>query len=125
MGFYSVQRRETMDNQFYRMIQPERLLKKIVKSASKNKKRTLILLILVLLFLYLLFDNKGIIARLKLEAQHRELIEKLKADSTELRRLEGQIKALESDKKTLEKTAREKYGMAREGETVYQIKKDK
>lgn len=114
-----------MDDQFYRKIQPEHLLKIIVKSASKNKKRTLILLLVFLLFLYLLFDNKGIIARLRLEAQHRELIEKLKADSTELRRLEGQIKALESDKKTLEKTAREKYGMTREGETVYQIKKDK
>jgi cell division protein FtsB len=36
-----------------------------------------------------------------------------------------QIKALETDKKTIEKTAREKYGMKREGETVYQVKKEK
>jgi len=114
-----------MEDQFYRNLQPERLLKKIVKSAAKNKKRTIILVFLFLLFLYLLFDNKGIITRLRLEAQHREWIEKVKSDSIETKRLQEQIKALEGDKKTIEKTAREKYGMAREGETVYQVKKEK
>lgn len=114
-----------MDNQFYRNIQPERLLKKIVKHAAKNKKRTVLLILLFLLFLYLLFDNKGIITRLRLEAQHREWIQKLKADSIETKNLQEQIKALEGDKKTIEKTAREKYGMKRDGETVYQVKKDK
>jgi len=60
-----------------------------------------------------------------LEAEHREWMEKVKADSIETKRLQEQIKALEGDKKTIEKTAREKYGMAREGETLYQVKKDK
>jgi cell division protein FtsB len=114
-----------MDDQFYRNLRPERLLKKIVKSAAKNKKRSILLIAVFLLFLYLLFDNKGIITRIRLEAQHREWIEKVKADSLETKLLQEQIKALESDKKTIEKTAREKYGMAREGETVYQVKKEK
>ena len=114
-----------MEDQFYRNLQPERFLKKIAKSAAKNKKRTILLVILFLVFLYLLFDNKGVITRLRLEAQHREWIEKVKSDSVETKRLQEQIKALEGDKKTIEKTAREKYGMAREGETVYQVKKDK
>ena len=114
-----------MEDQFYRNLQPERFLKKIVKSATKNKKRTFLLIIVFLFFLYLLFDNKGIITRIRLEAQHREWIEKVKTDSVETKRLQEQIKALEGDKKTIEKTAREKYGMAREGETVYQVKKEK
>ncbi|RPI07053.1 MAG: hypothetical protein EHM64_00765 [Ignavibacteriae bacterium] len=114
-----------MEDQFYRNLQPDRMLKKIAKSAAKNKKRTVLLIFLFLVLLYLLFDNKGIITRLRLEAQHREWIEKVKADSVETLRLQEQIKALEGDKKTIEKTAREKYGMAREGETVYQIKKEK
>jgi cell division protein FtsB len=114
-----------MDDQFYRKINPERFLKEIVRSAKRNKRRTLLLILAFLLLLYLLFDNKGIIARLSLEVQRREWNEKLKADSAEIARLKEQIKALESDKKTLEKTAREKYGMAREGETIYRIKKDK
>jgi len=114
-----------MEDQFYRNLQPEKLLKRIAKSAAKNKTRTIILIILFLLFIYLLFDNKGIITRLRLETQHHEWIEKLKSDSLETKRLQGQIKALEGDNKTIEKTAREKYGMAREGETVYQVKKEK
>jgi cell division protein FtsB len=114
-----------MEDQFYRNLQPERLLKKIAKSAAKNKKRTIILIILFLLFLYLLFNNKGIVTRLRFESQHREWIEKLKTDSIETKRLQEQIKALEGDKRTIEKTAREKYGMAREGETVYRVKKEK
>ncbi len=114
-----------MEDQFYRNLRPERLLKKIAKSAVRNKKRTIFLVIFFLLFLYLLFDNKGIITRIRLEAQHREWIEKVKADSIETKRLQEQIKALESDKKTIEKTAREKYSMSREGETVYQVKKEK
>ncbi len=114
-----------MEDQFYRNLRPERFLKKVAKSAKKNKTRTAILILLFILFLYLLFDNKGIITRIRLESQHREWIERLKADSIETKRLQEQIKALEGDKKTIEKTAREKYGMAREGETVYQVKKDK
>ena len=114
-----------MEDQFYRNLQPERFLKRIAKNAAKNKIRTIILIFLFLLFLYLLFDNKGIIKRISLESQHQEWIEKLKADSHETKRLQEQIKALEGDKKTIEKTAREKYGMARDGETVYQVKKEK
>jgi cell division protein FtsB len=114
-----------MEDQFYRNLQPEKFLKKIAKSAAKNKKRTILLVIAFFLILYLLFDNKGIITRLRLEAEHQEWIEKVKADSLETKRLQEQIKALEGDKKTIEKTAREKYGMAREGETVYQVKKEK
>jgi len=39
--------------------------------------------------------------------------------------LQDQIKALEGDKKTIEKIARENYGMKREGETIYKVKKEK
>ena len=116
---------KTMDGNFYRNIQPERFLKRIAQKAAKNKRRTLIFIVLFILFLYLLLDNKGIIARLRLEAQQREWMEKVKSDSMETKRLQEQIKALEGDKKTIEKTAREKYGMAREGETVYHVKKEK
>lgn len=113
-----------MDEQFYRNIQPERLLKRIARKAKKNKARTILIIFLFILFLYLLFDNKGIIKRIQLESQHKELMEQLKADSAETKRLQDQIKALEGDKKTIEKIARENYGMKREGETIYKVKKD-
>lgn len=114
-----------MEDQFYRNLQPEKFFKKIAKGAAKNKRRTIILILAFLLLLYLLFDNKGIVKRLQLEAEHKEWIEKVKADSIETKRLREEIKALETDKKTIEKTAREKYGMSREEETVYKVRKEK
>jgi cell division protein FtsB len=35
------------------------------------------------------------------------------------------VKALEGDKRAIEKIARERYGMHREGETVYKVTKKK
>ena len=112
-----------MDDQFYRKLQSEKLLKKIANSAAKNKKRTVILILALLLFFYLLLDNKGILTRIRLERQQKEWVRRLQADSAETLRLQEQIKAYETNKDTLERIARERYGMTREGETVYQTKK--
>ncbi len=113
-----------MEDQFYRKIQPRRLLKEIGRAASRNKRRAILLAIAALVFLYFFFDNKGILARIRLERERQALIEQVQADSVQIRALQAQIKALEGDKQTVEKIAREKYGMVREGETVYKIKKE-
>ena len=112
-----------MDDQFYRKLQPEKLLKKIAKGAAKNKRRTILLILGAIIFLYFLFDNKGLITRIKLERQKKEWIGQLKKDSLETRHLQDRIKALESNDDTLERIGRERYGLAKEGETVYQVKK--
>lgn len=114
-----------MDEQFFRNLQPEKLLKKMAKKASKNKKRTAILILLIFVALYIIFDNKGVLKRIRLEHEKSEWVQKVKADSTETKRLHDSINALQGDKKTIEKVARERYGMVREGETVYQVKKEK
>lgn len=74
--------------------------------------------------LYVLFDNKGIVRRISLEVQRSEMRAKVEEAKEETKRLQAQIKALEGDKKTIEKIARERYGMAKPGETVYRVKKD-
>ena len=113
-----------MSNDFYRRIQPQRAGRDFLRKALKNKKRTLLIILGCILILYVFFDNKGILARIRLESQRSEMIEKVKNAEEETKKLQAQAKALESDKKTLEKTAREKYGMVRQGETVYRVKKD-
>jgi cell division protein FtsB len=113
-----------MDDQFYRNLQPKRWLRDIARRAAKDKRRTAIIVVLVIVALYLLVDNKGIIKRIRLEGRRKELIEQVHADSAETKRLQSQIKALEGDRQTAEKIAREKYGMARPGETVYKLKKE-
>lgn len=114
-----------MEPQFYRKIpSSRRFFRDAVRKALRNKKRTIILLISLFLFVYLTFDNKGIIARVRLESQKKELELKIVKAEAETKELHAQIKALEGDKKTIEKIAREKYGMARDGETVYRVKKE-
>jgi cell division protein FtsB len=114
-----------MEDQFYRKIPtPRHFFKRALKKAVKNKRRTTILILALVLATYLLFDNKGVIARVRLESQKKELEQKIVQAEAETRALQAQIKALEGDKKTIEKIAREKYGMARDGETVYRVKKD-
>jgi cell division protein FtsB len=114
-----------MENQFYRKLPaPRHLLRDILKKAVKNKKRSAIVLVSIVLAVYLTFDNKGIIARIRLDSQKRQLEEKILQAEAETKELQAQIKALEGDKKTIEKIAREKYGMAKDGETIYRVKKD-
>ncbi len=114
-----------MENQFYRKKPSSRhILRDVLKKAVKNKKSTAVLLFSIVLAVYLTFDNKGIIARVRLESQKRQLQEKILQAEAETKELQAQIKALEGDKKTIEKIAREKYGMAKDGETVYRVKKD-
>jgi cell division protein FtsB len=47
----------------------------------------------------------------------------IRSAEAENKRLQAESKALDGDKKVIEKVAREKYGMVREGETVYKVKK--
>lgn len=109
---------------FYRGPDTKKWLKSFAKSATKNKRRTLILIGLALLALYLLFDNKGVIARIRLEMREREMQRKVKTTELQNDSLRAQIKALEGDKKTIETIAREKYGMTRPGETQYRVQKE-
>ena len=96
----------------------------MIGGVTRNRKRALFAVLALLAVVYLLFDNKGIIKRIRLEMQRKEMIQKVETAEQETIKLQAQKKALEGDRKTVEKLAREKYGMARKGETVYRVKKD-
>ena len=110
--------------EFYRKPQKRSRVRSLLKKIFKNKRRSVFVLLGTILFSFLLFANNGIIARVKLEQRRTEMIEKVRQSEEETKQLHAQAKALEGDKKTIEKVAREKYGMVREGEKVYRVKKD-
>ena len=73
------------------------------------------------------FSSKGILHRMRLEEEKRVWEQKVREEEVERQRLEKQAKALETDTApggAVEKVARERYGMVREGETVYRVKKE-
>ena len=83
----------------------------------------MVVIVGTLLVSYVLFNKRGIIARIRLEHQRQIMIEKVRTAEDETKRLQAYLKALDGDKATIEKVARERYGMARVGETVYKVRK--
>ena len=107
-----------MDDLFYRKkkrrFDPQHILR-----LFRNKRLLTALAIGLPLVGFVLFGNRGIVQRIRLERQQAELQQKIREAEAETRRLQTEQKALEGDPKAIEKAAREKHGMVRDGETVY------
>jgi len=86
-----------------------------------NRKLSAILAIALIVLLYVLFNNQGVLQRIRLEREKKEMLQKIEKAEQEQKQLQEQSKALDGDKKAVEKVAREKYGMVREGEKVYRV----
>jgi cell division protein FtsB len=113
-----------MDDQFYRKENPKwRKPENWFKKLWKNRTFRWIFITGIIVIIIALFSNKGVLQRIKLEKEKEEWLQKIKKTEKEQKRLEQQSKALDSDKKAIEKVARENYGMVKEGETVYKLKK--
>lgn len=90
--------------------------------ARKSRRFGLLLLVGLPIAGYVLLNPHGLIQRMRLEMAKKEVLEKLKNAEIEQQRLRDLSTKLETDKRTIEKVAREKHGMLREGETVYRVK---
>ncbi len=113
-----------MSGDFYRKIQKPLWWENRVKRILRQPRILVIILVGTLLGAYILFNNKGVVTRIRLEMVQKETAEKVRLAEEQTKQLQTQLKALEGDKKTIEKIARERHGMARDGETVYRVKKD-
>jgi cell division protein FtsB len=112
-----------MNDQYYRKEKPKPTAIQWLKKNLKNKTIRYTLLVGIPVVSFMVFGNRGVLQRMSLETQKAEMQDKIRMAIEEQRRLQQQSKALDSDKNAIEKVAREKYGMMREGETVYKIKK--
>jgi cell division protein FtsB len=106
---------------FYRKIKKQLNGKKLIAGLWANKKLTATLAVAFIVFLYAFFNTKGIVQRIRLEKAKTELIEKIRQAEEEQKKLQTFSRDLDSDKKAIEKVAREKYGMMRPGEKVYKV----
>lgn len=112
-----------MDNLFYRKDRKKIDVRGMLKRLKKNKRTVLGLVVGVPLILFLLFGSHGIVQRVRLQNQKTDLEVKIQQSELETKRLQAESKALDGDNKAIEKVAREKYGMIREGEKVYKVRK--
>jgi cell division protein FtsB len=107
-----------MDGQFYRK---EKKQRRILKRILGNRRLLIGLIVGIPLLLFVLFGSRGIVQRIRLEHEKADLEEQIRAAEQETTRLQTASKALDGDKKAIEKVAREKFGMVRRGEKVYKV----
>ncbi len=97
-------------------------LKFFAKSLKKMKRQSvLILLILSVGLVYILFDSRGLIQRLRLAGDKASLekkIEKLQKENASMRE---EIRKLQTSNQEIERIAREKYFMHRNGEKIIKV----
>ena len=109
---------------FYRKLKTPAPLHDAIKKFLRNKRAVVTVLGCILFGGYVVFSNHGILKRIQLQKEKAELEQKIRTAEEEGKSLQQQSKALDVDRKAVEKVARERYGMARQGETVYKVKKE-
>ncbi|HLX13410.1 MAG TPA: septum formation initiator family protein [Bacteroidota bacterium] len=114
-----------MDDQYYRKAKPKTVFPAWLRKFFKSTRVRLILLAGLPMLAFVLFGNKGVLEHLHLRKERSEMEFKILQAQKEQLQLQEQSKALDTDPKMIEKVARENYGMIKEGETVYKVKKEK
>jgi cell division protein FtsB len=114
-----------MDDQYYRKAKVGAGFAGLVSRLLRNRFLGIALLLGIPVLGYILFGSHGVVQRVRLEQQRSELQAKIKDAEVEARKLKQESTALEGDRKTIEKVAREKHLMVRPGEKVYRVAGDK
>jgi len=103
------------------MKEEEGFFKTIIRYTYHRKKAFLFAVIMLSLLSYAVFGKKGLLQRYELDIENRDLKEKLKNEQEKTLMLQNEIEDLKTSDKKIEKVAREKYGMTKEGEDIYKI----
>jgi len=99
----------------------EGLLKIIARFIKYNLKLFFVVVFFMGLISLAVFGNKGILQRFKLESERQELEKQLEAEHKKSDDLRKEIEELKTSDEKMEKIAREKYGMTKDGEKIYKV----
>jgi cell division protein FtsB len=95
--------------------------KNIARYIYHRRKFFMYLAVLLAILSYAVFGKKGVLQRVELEMENSQLKEKLKAEQDKTILLQKEIEDLRTSDKKIEKVAREKYGMVKDGEEIYKV----
>ena len=102
----------------------DNFFKNILRYIYSRRRMFIFIIVLLLILAYAVFGKKGLLQRVDLELDNRELQRKLKDEQEKTLMLQKEIDELKTSDKKIEKVAREKYGMTKEGEEIYKIMVD-
>ncbi|MFA5403597.1 MAG: septum formation initiator family protein [Ignavibacteria bacterium] len=100
------------------------LIKKIARFFKYNKLAFFFLLIIIAHIGLAIFGSKGLLTRIKLESDKSQLEKQLQEEQKKSEELKKEINEINTSDKKIEKIAREKYGMTKDGEKIIKIKID-
>jgi len=110
-----------MDNHFYRNTE-KKPLKNLLKKESTINKKLIIFFFIIPILLFIVFNNKGLWQRIKLEKEKEYINAQIKEEENKQKFYLNEIYLLKNDSAKVEKVAREKFNMKRSGETIYKRK---
>ena len=99
----------------------DNFFKNVLRYIYTRRRMFVFIILLLLILAYAVFGKKGLLQRVDLEFENRELQQKLKDEQEKTLMLQKEIDELKTSDKKIEKVAREKYGMTKEGEEIYKI----
>jgi len=97
------------------------LIRTLARFIKYNSRLVFVIVFFLGLISLSVFGNKGLIQRIQLESEKKDLEEILKAEIKKTEELQKEIEELKVSNNKIEKVAREKYGMTREGEKIHKI----
>ena len=99
----------------------EKIISRIWDYIRSNPKKFFFRVALVLFVFWMLFDDYGIIKRLRMENEYRMLLDRQKVEQKKIIDNELRLRnAMEPD--SIEKAARERYNFRKPGETLFIIR---
>lgn len=96
----------------------------IARFVKYNTRIVIIIVFFTVLLSVAVFGNKGIIQRFRLEEERKELESQLNEEIKRSQDLRKELELLKTSDEELERIAREKYGMTKDGEKIYKVQVD-
>ena len=109
-----------MENLYLRKVR-QLNLGTVLRRLLRNRRLVLGLLVGTPILLYVLFGSRGVVQHVRLQARKDELEQRIRDAEADSVRLQAESRALDGDRVAIERVAREKYNMVRDGETVYRV----
>ncbi|WP_353684834.1 septum formation initiator family protein [Thermodesulfovibrio sp. 3907-1M] len=102
------------------------LKEQLLKEKKRNERVFFFLVFLIILFLAysFLFGDMGYLKYLELKKNEQKLIKEIDQISMENNTLKNEIELLKNDPSYMEKYAREKFGVVKPGEMIFQFQKE-
>ncbi|MEO8209145.1 MAG: septum formation initiator family protein [bacterium] len=97
------------------------LITNVARYIKYNSRVMFVILFFLGLISLAALGNKGIIQRFKLESEKKDLEKQLETEVKKSQELLKEIDELKSSDTKIEKVAREKYGMTKDGEKIYKV----